>query len=96
MCFDRQKEKVIGRSGIQLRSLLQDNWPRYAQTFFLAIYVYNYKRHIKAIRLIIKVRVELSTDFNHKTDPLTRFLLCLETIRNGRDRKQKVEFKISS
>ena len=86
--------KKVGRSGIQQRSLLQDNhWSsfklRYAQAFFLAIFVYKYKRHLKAIRLLISVRIELSTDFN-------RFLLCLETIRNGRNRKQKVEFKVSS
>ena len=93
--------KKVGLSGIQQRSLLQDNyWPsfklRYAQAFFLAIFVYKYKRHLKSIRLIISVRVELSTYFTHKTDPLTRFLLRLETIRNGRNRKQKVEFKVSS
>ena len=63
------RKKVIGRSGIQLRSLLQDNWPslklRYAQTFFLAIFVYKYKRHIKLISFITSIRVAL-TDFNHR------------------------------
>ena len=38
---------VIGGSGIQLRSLLEDNWTsfklRCAQTFLLAIYVFKYK-----------------------------------------------------
>ena len=63
------REKVIGGSGIQLRSLLQDNWPsfklRFAQTFFLAIYVYKYKRHIKMISFMSSVCVAL-TDFNHR------------------------------
>ena len=63
------RKKVIGRSGILLRSLLQDNWPsfklRYAQTLFPAIFVYKYKRHIKVISFITCVRVAL-TDFNHR------------------------------
>ena len=63
------RNKVIGGSGILLRSLLQDSWPsfkiRYAQTFFLAIYVYKYKRHIKMISFISSVCVAL-TDFNHR------------------------------
>ena len=63
------RKKVIGRSGILLRSLLQDNWPsfklRYAQTLFLAIYVFKYKRHIKMISFSSSVCVAL-TDFNHR------------------------------
>ena len=38
---------------------------RYAQTFFPAIFVYKYKRHIKVISFITCVRVAL-TDFNHR------------------------------
>ena len=56
------RKKVIGRSGIQLRSFVK---LRYAQTFFPAIFVYKYKRHIKVISFITCVRVAL-TDFNHR------------------------------
>ena len=38
---------------------------QYAQTFFPAIFVYKYKRHIKVISFITCVRVAL-TDFNHR------------------------------
>ena len=60
---------VISRSGMQLCSLLQENWPsfklRYAQTFFLEIYVYKHTRHIKVFCFITSVRVVL-TDVNHR------------------------------
>ena len=38
---------------------------RYAQTFFPAIFVYKYKRHIKVISFITCVCIAL-TDFNHR------------------------------
>ena len=64
------RKKVIGRSGIQLRSFLQDNWPSFklgCANILSSNFVYKYKRHLKAIRLILSLRVALSTDFNHKT-----------------------------